>query len=253
MTALLEVRDVSVDFAGLRALARVAFAVEPGTICAVIGPNGAGKTTLFNVVTGYVRPTEGEVRFDGRTLVGLPPHAIASAGMRRTFQNGGVFGEMTVLENVLTGLHERTESGALGLILGGRKARAAEASALACARELLELMELTEIADRPARDLSSGQQRIVEITRALAARTRLLLLDEPAAGLSGAERNHLMGVLRQLAGEGIAVLLVEHVIELVMAVSDRIVVLNQGQVIAEGTPEEIRSHEAVLEAYLGRK
>lgn len=249
--ALLEVEDVTVQFAGLKALSDVSVALEPGQIHAVIGPNGAGKSTLFNVITGYVRPTKGVVRFDGRDMVGLRPHAIAKLGMRRTFQNGGVFVEMTVLENVLTGLNERTPSDPLGIVFRLPSASRAEAAAVREARELLGMMGLAELADKVTGDLSSGQQRLVEITRALAARTRLLLLDEPAVGLSAAERDHLMEVLRGLAADGMAVLLVEHVIDLVMAVSDRIAVLNYGEIIANGTPEEIRSNEAVLEAYLG--
>lgn len=249
--ALLDIENVSVRFAGLKALTDVSFTLEPGQIRAVIGPNGAGKSTLFNAITGYVRPAAGRVTFDGDPLVGMAPYAISSLGMRRTFQNGGVFAEMTVLENIVSGLNDLTPSSVLGIVFGGRAAHRAETEAVERARELMELMGLSPFADKVARDLSSGQQRLVEITRALAARTRLLLLDEPAVGLSASERDHLMQVLRDLAGDGVAILLVEHVIDLVMAVSDRIVVLNYGEVIAEGTPDEIRSHEAVLEAYLG--
>jgi branched-chain amino acid transport system ATP-binding protein len=249
--ALLEVDNVTVTFVGLRALSGVSFKVNPGQICAIIGPNGAGKSTLFNVITGYTTPSEGTVRFDGRSVLGRSPHVIASAGVRRTFQNGGVFGEMTVLENVLTGLNQLTPSSSLELIFNLRRSLKAERAAVRKARSLLELMGLAEHADKMAADLSSGQQRMVEITRAIAAHARLLLLDEPAVGLSTSERDHLMTVLRDLASEGIAILFIEHLIDLVMAVSDRIVVLNYGEVIAEDTPEKIRSHEAVLEAYLG--
>ncbi|WP_144630231.1 ABC transporter ATP-binding protein [Bordetella genomosp. 13] len=248
---LLQLDGVCVSFAGLKALRDVSFSLEPGRIGAVIGPNGAGKSTLFNTITGYVRPASGTVRFDGQALAGMKPHRIAQLGMRRTFQNGGAFGSMTVLENVLAGLHARTDSSPLGIVLGLGGARAQEAQALRQARDLIALMGLDALSDRVTRDLSSGQQRIVEITRALAARTRLLLLDEPAVGLSGTERDHLMSVLRNLAGQGISILLVEHTIDMVMAISDAIVVLNYGQVIAAGTPDEIRAHPAVLEAYLG--
>lgn len=248
---LLQLDDVSVSFAGLKALQGVSFGLESGQIGAVIGPNGAGKSTLFNTITGYIHPVAGRVRFDGNELTGMEPHCIAQLGMRRTFQNGGAFAAMTVLENVLTGLHARTGSHPLGIALGLGRDRAREAQALARARELIILMGLDALADRTTGDLSSGQQRIVEITRALAAHTRLLLLDEPAVGLSGTEREHLMHVLRDLAHQGISILLVEHTIDMVMAISDFIVVLNYGQVIAIGTPDEIRAHPAVLEAYLG--
>jgi branched-chain amino acid transport system ATP-binding protein len=249
--ALLELSDITVNFAGLRALTNVSFALEPSEVIAVIGPNGAGKSTLFNVITGYVQPSKGTVTFDGRPIAGLPPHRISSLGMRRTFQNGGVFAEMTVLENVLTGLNQLTDNSPLGIVLHAPGAHRAEREATQKARDLLMLMGLSPLADKVAGDLSSGQQRLVEITRALAARTKILLLDEPAVGLSMTERNHLMTVLRDLAREGIGILLVEHTIDLVMAVSDRIVVLNYGQVIAAGKPAEIRSNPQVLEAYLG--
>ncbi|MEO9190066.1 MAG: ABC transporter ATP-binding protein [Acetobacteraceae bacterium] len=249
--ALLEISGLGVVFGGLAALTAVSLQVEAGTVCALIGPNGAGKTTLFNAVSGYVRPSSGAVRMEAQAITGLPPHAVARRGICRTFQNGGVFGSMTVLENVLTGLHQTTPSSVVGTLFGLPRDRAAEREATERARAALAPMGLAPLADRRAKELSFGQQRMVEITRALIARPRLLLLDEPAVGLSAGERDALAIALRALAADGIAVLLVEHVIDLVMAVSDRIFVLNHGELLASGPPAEIRANPAVLEAYLG--
>jgi branched-chain amino acid transport system ATP-binding protein len=252
MAALLELADVSVHFAGLKALTGVSLEAKRGEVKAVIGPNGAGKTTLFNVISGYVAATDGAIRFLDQDIHNLTPHEIAAKGVRRTFQNGGLFGEMTALENVLTGLHAQINSGFAGLLFGSRAAREAEREALARARRLLDLMEIGHLADQPAKDLSGGQQRMVEIVRALATDPPLLLLDEPAVGLAPPVRDRLMGIIRRLAGEeGIGILLIEHAIDLVMKGSDVIVVLNSGQKIAEGKPEDIRRNRDVLEAYLG--
>ena len=252
MTALLELENVSVQFAGLRALTDVSLKARSAEVKAVIGPNGAGKTTLFNVITGHARLSAGRVRFCGREIQGLPPHLISMRGIRRTFQNGGLFGEITVIENVLCGLHSRTESGFFGLLFGTRAAAVAEREALARARALLDLMGIRDLEDRVARDLSSGQQRIVEITRAISTDPPLLLLDEPAVGLTPPARDQLIEVIKRLAGErGVGVLLVEHSIDMVMKGSDVVVVLNGGQTIAEGRPAEIRQNKEVLDAYLG--
>lgn len=249
---LLELSNVSVRFAGMRALTDVSFCARPGEVRAVIGPNGAGKTTLFNAITGYVRPTSGTVRFCGKEIQGLPPHLVAARGVRRTFQNGGLFGEMSVLENVLVGLHTATDSNFFGLLLGLRPAVQAERAATARARALLDLMDIGDLANKPAKDLSGGQQRMVEITRALATGAPLLLLDEPAVGLTPPVRDQLMQLIRRLAHEQrVSVLLIEHSIDMVMSGSDVIVVLNAGQKIAEGSPDEIRNNREVLDAYLG--
>ena len=252
MEPLLRLEDVSVRFAGLKALDGVTFAAHSGEVRAVIGPNGAGKTTLFNVISGYVPPSGGAIHFRGEPIHGLAPHDISVKGIRRTFQNGGLFPELTVLENVLAGLHVKIESSFLGIVFGTPAAREAEREGLARARRLLDLMDLGALADQPVKDLSGGQQRMVEIVRTLATDPPLLLLDEPVVGLSPPMRDRMMGIIRRLAGEeGIAIMLIEHVIDLVMAGSDVIVVLSSGEMIAEGTPQEVRRNREVLEAYLG--
>jgi len=249
--ALLDVQAISVVFGGLAALTDVSLSVQAGTVHAVIGPNGAGKTTLFNAISGYERPRSGTVHFDGQPITGLPAHRISRLGLRRSFQNGGMFAEMTVLENVMVGADRTTRSSIPGVLLRLPGDRAAERQTVAASREMLARVGIDRIEQTRVRDLSFGQQRMVEITRALISQPRMLLLDEPAVGLSQAERDTLAETLRRLADDGIAVLLVEHVIDLVMAVSDRLTVLNFGRVLAEGTPTEIRADEAVLEAYLG--
>jgi branched-chain amino acid transport system ATP-binding protein len=248
---LLQIETVSLRFGGLAALSEVSLSVEAGTIRAVIGPNGAGKTSLFNAISGYERPQQGTIRLGDVAVTGRPPHVISQLGLRRTFQNGGIFGEMTVLENVMVGADRATRSGLPGVLFALPKDRRAERDALADCRGMLARVGIERLADVRARDLSFGQQRLVEITRALISRPRILLLDEPAVGLSQTERDTLAAMLRQLASEGMAVLLVEHVIDLVMAVSDQISVLNFGRVLAEGTPADIRANKDVLEAYLG--
>lgn len=252
MRKLLEVDHLSVRFAGLHALRDVWLELAEGQILAVIGPNGAGKTTLFNAISGYVEPTAGKVRLNGVDIARQSPHEIARHGIRRTFQNGGLFPALTVLENVLTGLHAETRGSVFDVILGRRKALDSEREMIARARGLLELMGMAHMADTRATDLSGGQQRIVEIVRTVAAEPPVLLLDEPAVGLSPLARDQMMGIIHRLAREnGTGILLIEHAVELVMAGADRILVMAAGQRIAEGTPEEIREDRAVLEAYLG--
>ena len=250
--ALLNVRGLTARFSGLVALDDVSFDLEQGAICAVIGPNGAGKTTLFNVISGYARPAAGRILLRGQDIAGATAHAIAMRGVRRTFQNGGLFPDLTVLENVLTGLHVETGGSVLDIVLGRRLALAEEKAALARARDLLALMDMGHLAALRAADLSGGQQRIVEIIRAIASNPSVLLLDEPAVGLSPVARGRMIDIIRRLAGEkGVGILLIEHAVELVMAAADRILVMAAGAKIAEGAPAEIRQDRAVLAAYLG--
>lgn len=249
---VLELEGLSVRFGGLWALQRVALAVWPREILGLIGPNGAGKTTLFNAVTGLYRVEDGSIRLEGRDLHALPAHARARLGIARTFQNLEIFREMSVLDNVLAGMHGRLQTRWLGTSLRTRPERLEERAAEDEARRLLDFVGLGDAAGRPAESLSFGHQRLLEIARALAARPRLLLLDEPAAGLSAGEIGHLTAVIRRLRDEGgITVLLVAHTMRLVMGVSDRVVVLDHGEKIAEGTPAEVRVDRQVIAAYLG--
>jgi branched-chain amino acid transport system ATP-binding protein len=248
---LLELRDVTVRFGGLVAVAGVSFRVNRGEICALIGPNGAGKTTLFNAVSGNVMADGGSILFRGEEIRHLTPHEISARGARRTFQTGGLFPDLTALENVLVGLHAQVASSFFGLLFGKRSA-IAETAATARARDLLHGMGIGAIADQKAGSLSGGQQRMVEIVRALATDPPLLLLDEPAVGLAPQARQQLATTIRTLAHErGIGVLLIEHAIELVMSVADRVIVVNEGRKVADAPPDEVRADRAVLEAYLG--
>ncbi len=250
---LLDIGGLTRRYAGLVAVDGVTMQVMPGGIHAVIGPNGAGKTTLFNLVSGLVPPSAGRIRFAGQDVTGLPADRRAALGLARTFQNIRVFAAMTVLENVLTGLHARLALSLPGVVLRLPRFRAEEKRAVARARAALDLVGLADKAGQRAQALSYGDQRRLEIARAMAPEPRLVLLDEPAAGMNPAETEVLATLVRRLSGFGATVLLVEHDMGFVMDISDTVTVLNFGRRIYEGTPQAVRQEPAVIEAYLGHK
>lgn len=248
---VLKINHLSKNFGGISALTDVSFSINKGEIYGLIGPNGAGKTTMFNLITNIFSPSSGEIIFNEENITGLKPHKITEKGICRTYQNIRLFSQMTALENVMVGGHCRIQSGVMRSVFKTKVQRQEEQELKQHAEELLKLVGLKDYKDVLSENLAYGQQRRLEIARALASNPQLLLLDEPAAGMNEKETDSLFDLIKTLQAKGITVLIIEHDMPLVMKLCDRITVLNFGRKLAEGTPLEIQNNEAVIEAYLG--
>jgi branched-chain amino acid transport system ATP-binding protein len=253
MTPLLSVAHLRKVFDGLVAVDDASFDITTGQIKALIGPNGAGKSTLLNMISGLLPPTAGTVHLDGKAIHGLAPHRVAALGVGRTFQNVELFGDMSVLENVMVGRHLRSRSGFMAAALRLPGMRREEVQVRRDAARFLDQVGLAAHADDPARDLPFGKQRLLEIARALATEPKLLLLDEAASGLSTREKKELVDLIFAIRDAGVTIFLIDHDMDLVMSISDEVVVLDHGEKIAEGTPHEVQNNDRVIAAYLGEE